>query len=164
MIFVTVGTHEQPFNRLIKYVDLLVKQKDIVEKVVVQAGYSTYIPQNCKFYKMMSFEEMQKAYKNARIIITHGGPSSFIEALQYGKVPIVVPRQYKYHEHINDHQVEFVKLVADRMKNIIPIYEINELKDAINNYDDLIKDIKVKEFSNNIEFNKNLSKIIDKLV
>ena len=41
----------------------------------------------------MSFDEMQQALKDARIVITHGGPSSFIEALQYGKVPIVVPRQ-----------------------------------------------------------------------
>ena len=34
---------------------------------------------------MMSFEEMQKTLKDARIVITHGGPSSFIEALQFGK-------------------------------------------------------------------------------
>lgn len=27
MIFVTVGTHEQPFNRLVEYVDQLKKKK-----------------------------------------------------------------------------------------------------------------------------------------
>ena len=46
----------------------------------------------------MSFDDMQKTLKEARIVITHGGPSSFIEALQFGKVPIVVPRREKYNE------------------------------------------------------------------
>lgn len=35
MIFVTVGTHEQPFNRLIKEVDRLVADGKIKEKVVI---------------------------------------------------------------------------------------------------------------------------------
>lgn len=35
MIFVTVGTHEQPFNRLIKKVDDLVADGAIQEKVVM---------------------------------------------------------------------------------------------------------------------------------
>ena len=41
MIFVTVGTHEQPFNRLVKAVDELKKDGVIVEKVIIQTGYST---------------------------------------------------------------------------------------------------------------------------
>ncbi|WP_217270775.1 glycosyltransferase, partial [Lactobacillus helveticus] len=74
------------------------------EKVIVQTGFSTYVPKHCEAHKMMSFDEMQHTLKDARIVITHGGPSSFIEALQYGKVPIVVPRQEKFHEHVNNHQ------------------------------------------------------------
>ena len=41
MIFVTVGTHEQPFNRLVKAVDDLVGNGTIKEDVIVQKGYST---------------------------------------------------------------------------------------------------------------------------
>lgn len=33
MIFVTVGTHEQPFNRLVEYVDQLKKEKVIEAKM-----------------------------------------------------------------------------------------------------------------------------------
>ena len=44
MIFVTVGTHEQPFNRLIECVDNLKKDETITEEVVIQTGYSTYEP------------------------------------------------------------------------------------------------------------------------
>ena len=35
MIFVTVGTHEQPFNRLIKKIDDLVANGSIQEEVII---------------------------------------------------------------------------------------------------------------------------------
>lgn len=41
MIFVTVGTHEQPFNRLIQKVDELKKDGVITEDVIIQTGFST---------------------------------------------------------------------------------------------------------------------------
>ncbi|PEH05970.1 glycosyltransferase [Lactobacillus sp. UMNPBX4] len=164
MIFVTVGTHEQPFNRLIKKVDDLVANGNIKEKVIVQTGFSTYIPEYCEAHKMMSFEEMQVALKDARIVITHGGPSSFIEALQFGKVPIVVPRQEQFHEHVNNHQVDFTKLIAKRMNNIIPVYDINDLGQTIDNYGQIAKTKNAGESSNNKQFNEKLEVIIERLV
>ena len=163
MIFVTVGTHEQPFNRLIKKVDDLVANGNIKEKVIVQTGFSTYIPEHCEAHKMMSFEKMQQALKEARIVITHGGPSSFIEALQFGKVPIVVPRQEKFNEHVNNHQVDFTKLIAKRMNNIIPVYDINDLGQTIDNYEQIAKTKNTGESSNNKQFNEKLKKVIDGL-
>lgn len=44
MIFVTVGTHEQPFNRLVKAVDDLKKNGVIIDEVIMQTGFSTYKP------------------------------------------------------------------------------------------------------------------------
>ena len=90
MIFVTVGTHEQPFNRLVKAIDDLVENGTIKEDVIIQRGYSTYEHKHCKCYNLISWEEMQKYNKEARIIITHGGPASFIDVLSLGKTPIVV--------------------------------------------------------------------------
>ena len=164
MIFVTVGTHEQPFNRLIKKVDDLVADGTIQEKVVMQTGFSTYKPKHCEAHKMMSYEEMQQTLKDARIVITHGGPSSFIEALRFGKVPIVVPRQEKYYAHVNNHQVEFTKLIAQKMNNIVPVYDINELSAILDNYSDIVKDKNSGENSNNSKFNERLEHIIDKLI
>ena len=43
MIFVTVGTHEQPFNRLVEKMDSLVAEGVIREPVMIQTGYSTYL-------------------------------------------------------------------------------------------------------------------------
>lgn len=164
MIFVTVGTHEQPFNRLVKKIDDLVAEGTIKEKVVIQTGFSTYKPVHCEGHKMMSFEEMQNTLKDARIVITHGGPSSFIEALQFGKVPIVVPRQEKYREHVNNHQVDFTELIEKRMNNIIPVYDVNKLAETIKNYDEIVKTKNVGESSNNSKFNQSLEHIINELV
>ena len=109
MIFVTVGTHEQPFNRLIQKVDELKRDGGIKDDVIIQTGFSTYKPKYCQWSKLISYQQMVKNVADARIVITHGGPASFIMPLQIGKTPIVVPRQHQYNEHVNDHQVEFCK-------------------------------------------------------
>ena len=91
MIFVTVGTHEQPFNRLIEAIDRM-KAKDVFsDDVIIQTGYSTYEPKFCEWQKLYPYDKMLELVKQARIVITHGGPSSFIMPLQIGKIPIVVP-------------------------------------------------------------------------
>lgn len=92
MIFVTVGTHEQPFNRLIQKVDELKKEGVITENVIIQTGFSTYEPKYCQWSKLIPYQQMIKNVADARIVITHGGPASFIMPLQIGKTPIVVPR------------------------------------------------------------------------
>ena len=80
MIFVTVGTHEQQFNRLVKYMDKWAMQHD--EEVIIQTGYSTYEPKHCKWQKIFPYQEMIKKVDEEKNIITHGGPSSFIAPLQ----------------------------------------------------------------------------------
>ena len=44
MIFVTVGTHEQPVNWLIQQIDELKKDGTIQDDVIIQMGFSTYEP------------------------------------------------------------------------------------------------------------------------
>lgn len=46
MIFVTVGTHEQPFNRLIKKIDELKKDGIINEDVIIQTGFLVHTNRN----------------------------------------------------------------------------------------------------------------------
>lgn len=130
MIFVTVGTHEQPFDRLIKEVDGLKREGKIQEEVFVQTGYSSYIPQHCKYKSLLSYEEMETYMHQASCVITHGGPATFMRALVLGKKILVVPRQKRFGEHINDHQVEFIEKVASLYK--IPyIKEVEHLEEGI---------------------------------
>ena len=81
MIFVTVGTHEQQFDRLIRAIDELKVQGLIDEDVVIQTGFSNYEPAHCRWHKLLPFEEMNRLVQQARIVVTHGGPSSFIMPL-----------------------------------------------------------------------------------
>lgn len=163
MIFVTVGTHEQPFDRLVKKIDELKENGIIKEDVIIQTGFSTYEPKNCIWSKLYPYQEMIKNVADARIVITHGGPSSFIMPLQVGKIPVVVPRQFKYNEHVNDHQVEFSKAVAERQGNIIVVENTDKLKDVILNYNNIIKSMPSGIKSNNAKFNKKLQKIVDNM-
>lgn len=160
MIFVTVGTHEQQFNRLIKEVDKLKQENIIKDDVFMQIGYSTYEPKYCQWKKLLSFDEMNDMYEKADIIITHGGPASFMKALELKKIPIVVPRQAQFEEHVNDHQVEFVRLVEERFKNIIGVYDIKKLENIIVKFNDAIANKNISSLSHNEIFNKLLIQLI----
>jgi len=163
MIFVTVGTHEQQFNRLIQEVDRLKGENIIKEDVFIQTGFSTYEPQNCKWSKLIPYKEMQRLNKEARIVITHGGPASFITPLQLGKIPIVVPRQSQFDEHVNDHQVDFSKAVLERNRNIIAVFDIEDLEEKIINYDKIVKQMNKTTTSNNKKFCEAFEKEVKKV-
>ena len=87
MIFVTVGTHEQPFNRLVKAVDELKRDGVITEDVIMQTGFSTYEPKYCQWSKLLPYQQMIKNVEDARIVITHGGPASFIMPFKIAFLP-----------------------------------------------------------------------------
>lgn len=161
MIFVTVGTHEQPFNRLIEDVDNLCETGVINEPVIMQTGFSTYEPKHCEWHKLLSYDQMKENVAKARIVITHGGPASFIMPLQIGKIPIVVPRQLQFNEHVNNHQVDFTKAVAERMGNIIPVYDIAELDNVLEQYDSMVSNMNAKLSKNNKRFNSELESLVE---
>lgn len=164
MIFVTVGTHEQQFNRLVEYIDNMKRDGLIDEEVVIQTGYSTYEPKYCTWQKLYPYKSMLDFVDKARIVITHGGPSSFIMPLQVGKTPIVVPRRKEFDEHVNDHQVDFALAVAERMGTIITVANIEDLGDTILNYDSIADGINGSTGSNNAQFNAELEEIVNGLM
>lgn len=161
MIFVTVGTHEQQFDRLVKAVDDLKLDKVINEPVYVQTGYSTFEPTHCDHSRFVSYTQMKEYMKAADVVITHGGPSSFIEAMAAGKVPVVVPRRGDLEEHVNNHQVDFVRTVAERQGGIIPVFDVDDLPVAIERARQVSNDASFK--SHNEEFCYELNRLIRSL-
>lgn len=158
MIFVTVGTHEQSFNRLIMEVDRLVAEGVITEEVFIQTGFSTYEPQHCSWKKLLSYDEMDTYIEKATTVITHGGPATFMAVLAKGKKPVVVPRQEKFGEHVNDHQMEFCKRLVLEGYGITLIEKISELGSTIGELE--IETIT----SNNNYFTDELSRICQELL
>lgn len=131
MIFVTVGTHEQSFNRLVESVDYLVESKIITEPVIVQTGYCDYIPKFCEHSKFVKYELMQEYLTKASIVISHGGPSTFMVPISKGIPTIVMPRQKKFNEHVNDHQLDFCNRVVEEGIEIKVVTSVEELKIAL---------------------------------
>lgn len=162
MVFVTVGTHEQPFNRLVEYMDQWAKTH--AEEVIIQTGYSTYEPKCAVWKKLFPYQEMIENVKEARIVVSHGGPSSFIMPLQIGKIPVVVPRKKEYDEHVNDHQLSFSKAVAERQRNIIVVENIEELGGVLEHYNEITQEMTGHIQSNNDCFCKAFEELVTQLV
>jgi UDP-N-acetylglucosamine transferase subunit ALG13 len=146
MIFITVGTHEQQFDRLLIEMDRLIEKGLIQEEVYAQRGYSNYVPSRYNSQILLSYDEMELYFRNAEIIITHGGPSSIMYPLQYGKIPIVAPRRAEFGEHVDNHQVLFTRLMEAKDK-IIALYDISDLGGIIKEYDQNILRLTTHEVS-----------------
>jgi UDP-N-acetylglucosamine transferase subunit ALG13 len=130
MIFVTVGTHEQPFDRMVRAVDELKERKVISDDVFIQTGYSLYKPRFCSYSEFIGFDEMLRRMAEAELVITHGGTGSIMLVLYNGKIPVVLPRQKKYNEHIDDHQVRFCEKMESKGK-IVAAYEVADLENIL---------------------------------
>ena len=154
MIFVTVGTHEQQFNRLIEEVDSLIKKEVIKDKVIMQTGYCTYTPHFCEYKKYFSYSEMERYFRDADKVVCHGGPSTFMSVINQGKIPIVVPSLLEYEEHVSNQQLEFARKVRERGYPILLVENILELKKYLFEIDINIKK-NINEYkvtSNNVKF------------
>ncbi|MGL4588745.1 MAG: PssE/Cps14G family polysaccharide biosynthesis glycosyltransferase [Mycoplasmatales bacterium] len=100
MIFVTVGTQVQPFDRLINEV----KKLETKYQFIVQSGTSKI---KLTTSEQFSFgENLQQKIEECELLITHGGVGTIMEALALNKKIIVVPRLKVFGEHIDDHQME----------------------------------------------------------
>jgi len=108
VIFVTVGTNEASFDRLLHAVDALPRR----EALVVQYGYSSVRPRGATLHEFLTFDEIVEHAAAARVVVTHAGVGSVTVALTVGKRPIVVPRLHRYGEAVDDHQVPFARRLA----------------------------------------------------
>ena len=136
LILATVGTHEDPFNRLLDELDSLVERGVISEPVICQSGYCTSTPKHVECHKQLPFDSLQELMSQARLIITHGGPASIMQALAHGVIPIVVPRQADFGEHVDNHQCRFAEKMSDR---VLTVFDIADLESTIREYADRIK-------------------------
>lgn len=107
MIFVTVGSQKFPFDRLLQKVDQLVRDRVIQEEVFIQTGSSRYVP-CCRHQAFCSQDLFADLMRSCRVLITHGGAGTMVDAVKQGKPVIAVPRLARYAEHVDDHQLELV--------------------------------------------------------
>ncbi|HEX2234045.1 MAG TPA: glycosyltransferase [Thermoleophilaceae bacterium] len=104
----TVGTHEQPFDRLLREIDRLAQAGELPDEVFCQTGYTSYEP-SVPHSSMLSYDEMQERVSRASLVVSHGGPGGIMPVLAQGKPLVLVPRRHRYGEHVDDHQVAFCR-------------------------------------------------------
>lgn len=158
-IFVTLGSSTQNFNRLLNEIDNLILNEVInVKYIVVQSNSNDYIPKNYILSKKLSLIEYKNCLKNCDVLITHGGVGSITDGLFNNKKVISFPRLSKYHEAVNDHQVQIVNKFYN--EGYILTGNINDLEEILKRVDSFKPSIYK---SNNDDFNNKLISIIDNL-
>ncbi len=110
MIFVTLGTHGQPFSRALRLVAGLAATDD----VLVQHGATppdVSLP-GLRWVEHLDWPELTTQLRAAEVVICHAGVGSTICSLREGKKPILIPRLAAHGEHVDDHQLQ----LADRLE------------------------------------------------
>lgn len=126
MILVTVGTHTQPFDRLVKAADDYAAKTN--EEIIIQQGCSNYLCRHAKSFSICSKQEMSEYQDKASVIIMQGGWGAMLECIDAGKKVIAVPR-IEGLEHI--HNQEQVVRKLDKLGCVIGVYDIAQLPRAI---------------------------------
>lgn len=116
MIFVTVGTHDAGFNRLVTAVDELAVTWD--EEIIIHRGSSSYEPQHATHFRWASSKQMEQLTKDARVLITHAAAGAIILGLQKQTPLLVVSRLKQHGEHLNNHQLQLAKTLSAQGKAI----------------------------------------------
>jgi UDP-N-acetylglucosamine--N-acetylmuramyl-(pentapeptide) pyrophosphoryl-undecaprenol N-acetylglucosamine transferase len=112
LIFATVGTHHQPFDRLVRIALALAGDAQLV----VQHGHTGRVAAGpaVQWHLWLSPAEMTALMRAADVVITHAGVASIVDAVRAGHRPIVVPRRQHLGEHVDDHQLQIVAALEER--------------------------------------------------
>lgn len=139
IIFVTVGTTQFTFDRLLACIDCVLIELDIKSQIIVQTGLTSYKWQYIyrEFYQELSPQEMISYIKKADRIITHGGFGTMHAIMQHTDImPLIVARRSEYKEHVDNHQLEFLKFCQKQVPQSYSKYFVTarDLKHAIADY------------------------------
>ena len=158
MIFVSLGTNDKSFERLLREVDNQINLGNIKDKVIVQSGFTKYSSNNMEIIDLMPMDVFNKCISDCDVLITHGGVGTILDGLKLGKKIIAFPRLSKYQEHVNDHQVEIINEFCTNGYILTgDLSDLNGLLKKVNNFSP------VEYKSNNYRFNKLIKDYIDSI-
>ncbi len=109
-VVVSVGTDHHRFDRLIGWMDEWRRSNPGVT-VLIQRGTSI-ASELGGCHELIPHAELLDRFSAATAVVSHGGPSTVMDARMSGRFPIVMARNPAYEEHVDDHQMRF----ADHLK------------------------------------------------
>lgn len=104
-VVVSVGTDHHPFERLVEWTDQWAALHPD-RKVFLQRGTSK-APENVVSADIVAHGELLRLFSTSIVVVSHGGPSTVMDARASGRLPIVVPRDPDRGEHVDGHQMRF---------------------------------------------------------
>jgi UDP-N-acetylglucosamine transferase subunit ALG13 len=142
-VFVTVGTRDEPFTRMLKGIEDLVRKGKIREKVIIQAGHTKYSSECVELFDFCVPEMIDELIKNARYVITQESAGIGTQCLKHGTRFIVMPRDYQYGElptksdmkedlHYKLEELGYTKVVRSKSELEKAIENIDKLKVGFN--------------------------------
>lgn len=160
MIFVTLGTQDKSFIRLLRELDEMIKDGTIRDKVVVQCGATVFESPRMKIFPYANMKKFNKYVRQCDLLIAHGGVGSILGAISVdsNKKVLAVARLEKYDEHESDHQVQIIN-EFDKRGYIIGCLDAADLRKAYARVADF-KPIPYK--SNNEHFCSVVKELIEK--
>jgi UDP-N-acetylglucosamine transferase subunit ALG13 len=112
VVLVLVGTDHHRFDRLIDWTDgWLAARTGVPVTCLVQHGTSR-APRLAEGRAYLGHEDVDRLMRSARVVVSHGGPTTISEARRHGHLPLVVPRRSASGEHVDDHQLRFTGRLA----------------------------------------------------
>jgi UDP-N-acetylglucosamine transferase subunit ALG13 len=111
--FVSLGTHDVPFDRLLAMVDDAVEAGLLPQPIATQSGPSTYNARNFTLTPWLSRDEFANAIANSHYVIGHAGAALTSSALRAGRKPLLLPRRGSLDEHVDDHQMQLANKLAE---------------------------------------------------
>lgn len=118
LVFVTVGTDHHPFPRVLDWVARWNATRPDA-RVIAQCGTATP-PHGIEGRDYLDHDELLALMGRADAVVTHGGPTSIVEARRHGHLPIVVPRRHRGGEAVDDHQARFSARLAQLQQIVVP--------------------------------------------
>ena len=138
-IFVTVGTRSEPFTRLIQSVEDLVRKGVIQNRVIVQAGHTSYRSDHLEIFDFCSQDEIDSLIDGADFVITQESAGIGNKCLKLETPFLVMPREYRYRElpsksdmnedlHWKLQNLGYTKVVTNRLELESAIRQLNDIK------------------------------------
>jgi UDP-N-acetylglucosamine--N-acetylmuramyl-(pentapeptide) pyrophosphoryl-undecaprenol N-acetylglucosamine transferase len=109
-IVVLVGTMPFPFTRLVERLRRIIPAG---AEVLWQIG-STPGDGLRAARASLAPEELREAVSQADVVVAHGGIGSTLDALDAGRLPVLVPRRRRFGEHVDDHQAGMARALDRR--------------------------------------------------
>lgn len=110
-VVLTLGTERYPFPRALEQ---LAQALPADAEILRQVGHTPVTDAHGPCRRWVPGDELARAVAEADLVVTHAGVGSVLSALRAGRHPVVLPRLARLGEHVDDHQLQLARMLAER--------------------------------------------------